>query len=132
MVSLSIDATGLSILSSIYFTSYLIVLIPVGLLLDSLGPRPVFALCGACFSFGSMLFAISSNFETAALARALMGIGGSCGFIGTIKVGSVLLPRDKLSYVIAITITFGTLGAIAGGSPNTLLKYMLRLATNFI
>src|SRR4030042_2226542 len=72
---LGLNAETLGILGGAYFYSFALLQIPMGPMLDRIGPRFVvsfFALIGA---LGAFLFALSGSFTSALLGRILIGVG---------------------------------------------------------
>jgi sugar phosphate permease len=121
MTALSIDAATLGSIIGIYYWSYAIMQLPLGITMDRLGPR-VF-LCTAAFmcAGASYLFGNTSSVLVAKIARFLIGMGSACGLIGTIKLGTVWLEPKHIAKVTSLTIIFGTVGAAIGGTPLKLI-----------
>jgi predicted MFS family arabinose efflux permease len=61
---------------------------------------------------------------SASLSRFLIGVGSAFGFIGSVKIATLILPQKKISLAIGTIILFGTIGAGIGGSP---VKYLASL-----
>src|SRR4030066_1824717 len=71
---LGLNAETLGILGGAYFYSFALLQIPMGPMLDRIGPRFVvsfFALIGA---LGAFLFAFGTSFTSALLGRILIGV----------------------------------------------------------
>ena len=128
MFTLSIDAAALGGIVGVYYWSYAMMQIPLGITMDRLGPR--FFLCGAavlcaaaCFLFGH-----TTNAFVAGVARFLMGAGSACGLIGTIKLGTMWLEPKHVAKVTGLTMLFGTIGAGLGGAPLKTLLLQIGLS----
>ena len=115
----AMPATSLGIFSSCFYLAYASVLLPLGILMDRWGPRWLFGLGSILCAGGCILFSYTSNFHIACMARFMMGMGASCGFLGTLKLGTLWLPPEDLGRVIACTVAGGTLGAMAGARPSS-------------
>ena len=125
LTAFKIDAHIFGDIISLYDWAYAIMQIPIGLLLDRFGPRVLMTVAALCCSLGCIMFAMTSDVFMASCARFLMGMGSACGFIGTLKLGTLWFPPHKLGRVIALTIVMGTLGATLGGTPLSLvIDYM--------
>ncbi len=122
MGAFSIDATSLGIFTSCYYIAYSIAQIPLGIMLDRIGPRLLFAGCCAILAAGCLIFAETNNLYVACFARLLIGLGAACGFIGTLKLGTIWIPGHQFGRVVAIAVIFGTIGAVLGESP---LEYLI-------
>jgi sugar phosphate permease len=121
LTAFKIDAQAFGDIISFYDWAYAFMQLPVGLLLDRFGPRVLMTVAALCCSFGCLIFAFTSDIYVASFARFLMGMGSACGFIGTLKLGTLWFPPHKLGQVIALTIIMGTLGAAFGGTPLSML-----------
>lgn len=121
LTAFKIDAQIFGDIISLYDWAYAFMQLPVGLLLDRFGPRVLMAVAALCCSIGCLIFAFTTDVYMASFARFLMGMGSACGFIGTLKLGTLWFPAHKLGQVIALTIVMGTLGAALGGTPLSML-----------
>ncbi|MEN8236780.1 MAG: MFS transporter [Pseudomonadota bacterium] len=122
MQAFSIDATGLGWLSSTYYIAYVSVLIPLGVLMDRVGPRRLLTLAGFMCAMGCGMFSFATGFWMPCVARFLMGLGAACGFLGCLKLGTLWFRPRHMGKVIAVTLAFGTTGAMFGGAPLELLN----------
>ena len=113
----ALESAGLGILIGAYNWAYSAMQIPLGISMDRVGPR--FFLCAAALicAFSCFLFGHTSNPILGGCARFLMGIGSACGFIGTVKIGTLWLHRRHIAKVTGIAILMGTAGASLGGAP---------------
>ncbi|MFK7872481.1 MAG: MFS transporter [Oligoflexales bacterium] len=123
-LELHVDATQLGILSSLFYYAYAPALIPLGLAMDRLGVKRLIPAAAGLCAVGCLLFTASTSLMTACLARFCMGLGAAGAFLGTLKLGTVILPVEQLTKVVAITMLSGTMGAVLSGSP---LEWTLQL-----
>jgi sugar phosphate permease len=129
---LGLNAETLGILGGAYFYSFALLQIPMGPLLDRLGPRiviPSFALAGA---LGAFLFAFGESFPIALSGRVLIGVGMSCVLMGGMKTFTLNFPSQKFSTLVGIFISVGTLGSILATSPLAYLTSTIGWRTSFI
>ncbi len=82
--SFDIDAKGLSLLSSSFYYSYLLVQIPVGFIFDRFGVRKVSSSALSLIAVSCILFALATSVPFAIAARILMGFGSAFAFIGLV------------------------------------------------
>lgn len=110
MSDLNLTASYFGFLSSVWYFGYAIFQIPMGILLDKINPKIVISLsCLGC-AFSSYIFSISDSSFELLFARIFTGICSSAGFLGVVKVGSLLFP---ISFLPIITGTASTLGTLA-------------------
>lgn len=119
---LGLNAETLGILGGAFFYSFAIMQIPMGLLLDRVGPRPVmviFSFIGAC---GAFLFGLSTTFAAALAGRILLGAGMASVLMGSLKVFVLRYPPRRFSTLSGLMVSVGTLGNILATSPLALLN----------
>jgi MFS family permease len=114
---LRLNAETLGILGGAYFYSFALLQIPMGPMLDRIGPRFVitsFPLIGA---LGAFLFASGGSFSAVLLGRILIGFGMASVLMGSMKVFTLWFPREKFATLVGIFLSVGTLGNIFATSP---------------
>lgn len=115
--AMGLTGTHLSNLGSMYFYAYSFMQIPVGLLVDSWGPRRVSSLGMLLAGIGSILFAFSSSIYSSYIARILVGIGAAPILISTLKFQSIWFKREEFSTITGITSVVGNLGGLFATTP---------------
>jgi predicted MFS family arabinose efflux permease len=119
---LGLNAETLGILGGSFFYSLALFQIPLGPMLDRIGPRFVvtcFSLIGA---LGAFLFAFGQTFTVALIGRILNGVGMACVLMGALKVFTLKFPENKFTTLMGIVISLGTLGNILAASPLAFLS----------
>jgi MFS family permease len=104
-------------LSAFYFYSYAALQIPVGMMMDRIGPRRLMtgaALVAAC---GSFLFAASGGPVAASLGRALVGVGVGFGWVGTCVLAAAWFPPRRFGFLVGAGQLIGMLGGVFGQAP---------------
>jgi MFS family permease len=114
---LKLTAASLGFLGGVFFYSFAFMQIPMGPLLDIIGPRTVVTLFVLIGAVGSFLFAASNSFFVACSARILMGIGMASVLMGSFKVFTLRFPNGRFATLAGLIVTVGTLGNVAGASP---------------
>src|SRR4051812_29652465 len=88
MRDFAVGAAVLGNLSAFYFYTYAGLQIPVGLLMDRIGPRRLTTAAALLCAVGSLLFAVSDTVALASFGRALIGAGAGFSFVGALAVAT--------------------------------------------
>lgn len=118
---LSLDAGQIGVLTSTYFLSFAVAQLPVGIALDRYGPAKVQIVLLTVAATGCILFSFAEGFGSAFVARALMGLGLSACFMGSLKAVSDWLPSSRMPSMNGYLLAIGGLGAIAATVPAQML-----------
>jgi predicted MFS family arabinose efflux permease len=116
-----LSAGGLGLLSSMYFFSFALCQLPVGIALDRFGPRRVNAALLLVAAAGGAWFAYADSAAGAIAARALIGIGVSACLMGSFTAFVLWYPAERLSTMNAVAFSVGALGAMTTTVPLELL-----------
>jgi MFS family permease len=114
---LKLNAETLGILGGAYFYSFALLQLPMGPLLDRIGPRIIvgsFAFIGA---FGAFIFAFGNSFFAVLFGRILMGVGMSAVLMGSMKVFILHFSSVKFATLSGAFMSAGTLGSLLAASP---------------
>jgi MFS family permease len=115
--SLALDPGQLGLLTSVFFLSYALVQLPVGIALDRYGPRIVQLILMFAAAAGALLFARGHSFAELVAARALIGLGlGGC-FMSAVKIISASIAPNKVPSVHGYLIAIGGLGSATATLP---------------
>lgn len=117
MAMLAIDGVTFGVIVSFYYWGYSIMQMPLGIALDKLGPRLLVSLAALICAGATYAFGMAESVLVASIARFFMGVGASCGFIGTLKFGTIWFPPHRFGSAMGLAYLFGTLGAAIGGAP---------------
>ena len=112
-----LNATDLGFLTGVYFFSFGLFQIPLGLLLDRFGPRRVNGLLLVLAAIGGLAFAKAQSFETLVLARALIGLGVSACLMASIQAFVLWFPAERTGTMIALAYSMGGFGAMSASFP---------------
>ncbi|MBP9753037.1 MAG: MFS transporter [Proteobacteria bacterium] len=117
----SLNAEQFAFIPAIYLYAYGLLQIPIGLFLDSIGvKRTMMISIFICF-LGTLLFFTAPNIQIAYFARFLIGAGSAAAFITPLKIVGDNMPEGKKGFYMGLTLTFGTIGALIAGKPQSLL-----------
>jgi predicted MFS family arabinose efflux permease len=119
-----LSAGGLGLLSSIYFLSFALFQLPLGLLLDRFGPRRVNAALLIVAALGGAWFAHADSAGSAIAARALIGVGVSGCLMSALTAFALWYPQERMSTMNGIVFSAGALGAMSVTIP---LELFLRI-----
>lgn len=114
MISFSLYATGLSLLSACFYFSYAIMQIPAGSLINRFGAHPLLAVMAFLCALGTILFAFTHLAWLAGLSRFVIGFGAAFAFIGTLKLVNVWFEGRWFGFLAGMTQGLGMFGAAAG------------------
>lgn len=117
MHTFNLQGLGLGVLSGVYFWTYLIVPLFVGLILDYYGTRWATGLAILCSAIGVFLFAFAHSIHSAIWARALMGVGVSFASIAYFKLAAVWFDKKYFALLTSLLVTAGMIGAVFGQMP---------------
>jgi MFS family permease len=114
---LGLNAADLGLLTSVYFLTFAVVQLPVGILLDRYGPRrtqSALLLIAAC---GAGLFGMGHNLAALLLGRALIGLGVAAALMAGLKAIVLWFPEDRVALINGWFVMLGALGALTATAP---------------
>jgi MFS family permease len=114
---LGVDANELGLLTSAYFLAFASFQIPLGVLLDRMGPRRVDAGLLAIAGLGALVFAQSDAFAGLVLGRALIGLGVSAALMASMKAFTLWFPLSRFASLNGYLMAIGGLGALSASAP---------------
>jgi len=117
----NLSAGGLGLLSSMYFFSFALCQLPVGVAMDRFGPRRVNAALLLVAAAGGAWFAHADSAAGAMAARALIGVGVSACLMASLTAFVLWYPLDRISTMNAIAFSAGAVGAMTATVPLELL-----------
>lgn len=121
MQDFKIDGLALGNLISVYFYAYALMQIPAGILLDKLGPRRLLSLATLICAIGTLIFATAHQLDVAIFGRICIGLGSAFAAIGCMHIAAMWMPINRFALLTGITLTLGSLGAVLGQAPMSLL-----------
>jgi predicted MFS family arabinose efflux permease len=119
-----LSAAGLGLLSGIYFFSFALFQLPLGVLLDRYGPRRVNATLLMVAAAGGLWFSLAGSTVQLTLARAVIGLGVSGCLMASFSAFALWYPAERLATMNGIAFASGMLGAITVTVP---LEVVLRV-----
>ena len=116
MASFAVGGAILGNLSAFYFYTYAGLQIPVGILMDRIGPRRLMTAAAAIVAVGCVVFAASTELHGAYLGRALIGIGCAFSWPGTLALVHLWFPK-KFALLAGVSQFIAMGGAMLGQAP---------------
>jgi predicted MFS family arabinose efflux permease len=116
-----LSAGGLGLLSSMYFLSFALCQLPVGVAMDRFGPRRVNAALLLVAAAGGAWFAHAESAAAAIAARALIGVGVSACLMASLTAFVLWYPAGRISTMNAVAFSAGAVGAMTATVPLELL-----------
>jgi MFS family permease len=104
-------------LSSLYLYAYAGLQLPVGLVLDRLGPRRLLAGAALLCGIGGVIFATADTLWLAYLGRTMVGAGAAASWVGALVVTAQWIPAARFALFTGIVQSFGMVGAVFGQAP---------------
>ncbi|MBF0271512.1 MAG: MFS transporter [Magnetococcales bacterium] len=128
------QANGVSLggLAATYFYVYMVMQIPTGILVDTVGPRHVVAMGGLIAGGGSWIFGMADTLSIAVTGRLLIGLGVSVTFIALLKLNAVWFHDRHFATITGATILLGNLGALLAAAPLTWVLEHVSWRTVFV
>lgn len=111
------DASTLSMFAVIQLAVYGGMQIPVGLLLDRFGARPIITAGMAIMALGQLLLAFAPDVGWAIFARMLLGAGDAAVFPSVLRVIAVWFPERQAPLMVQLTGLVGQSGQIIAVLP---------------
>ena len=121
MHDFSIGAKNLGSLSAIYFYAYVLMQIPTGVLVDSWGARKLLILGCLSAAAGTFLFASTSSFAIACVARGIVGGATAVAWVVTLKILTHWFPARRFATLSGLSLLVGNIGALVAQVPLRLL-----------
>jgi MFS family permease len=121
MREFAVGAAALGTLSAFYFYAYAGLQIPIGMLMDRVGPRRLLSGSAALAALGSLVMAASPDFAVAGLGRLLVGVGVAFAWVGLLTIVTHLFPANRFALLTGCGQAAAMVGAMLGQGPTSLL-----------
>lgn len=112
-----LSANALGLLTSTYFLAFAAMQIPIGLMLDRIGPRRTNALLLLCAGSGGLVFSFAHGLTGLLIGRAMIGFGVAACLMSSIKAFTLWFPLERLPAMTGRMMFIGGLGAISATVP---------------
>ncbi len=119
------DNSVLGLMSGMYFYSYAVAQIPVGIMLDKIGTRKTLTILGIIASCGNLMFSLSPTVSILALGRGLVGFGVGGFYISALKALAASFNPKRYATLTGTLTSIGHVGGVVASSPLALLTLSL-------
>ena len=106
------DAATLSMFAVVQLAMYGGMQIPVGVLLDKYGARPIMTIGMVLMAVGQLIMAVSPSVGIAILARVLLGAGDAAVFPAVLRLVALWFPSQRAPLMVQMTGIVGQAGQL--------------------
>ncbi len=131
VASVGLDAAQLGLLTAVYFITFAAVQIPLGIVLDSQGPRRVEFVLLLVAAAGAFLFSIGESPWALIVARGLIGVGVAACLMAALKAMSEWYAAEQLPLMNGLIVAAGGFGAVVATAPTKALVAELGWRSGF-
>ncbi len=121
------DASTLSLFAVIQLAVYGGMQIPIGVLLDRYGARPIITIGMVLMAVGQLTMALSPSIGIALVARVLLGAGDAAVFPAVLRLVATWFPTQRAPVMVQFTGILGQIGQLIALVPLAALLH----ATNW-
>ncbi|MDR2320542.1 nitrate/nitrite transporter [Microbacterium sp. NPDC089698] len=125
------DASTLSLFAVLQLAVYGLMQIPVGLLLDRYGSRPIMVAGMLLMAVGQLVMAFAPNVGVAIVARMILGAGDAAIFPGVLRLVAIWFPAQRGPLMAQLTGIVGQLGQLVALLPLPLLLHSTSWSVTF-
>ncbi|KHK98976.1 MFS transporter [Microbacterium mangrovi] len=111
------DASTLSMFAVLQLAVYGFMQLPVGVLLDRVGARPIMTVGMTLMAVGQLLMAFSPNVGVAIFARMLLGAGDAAVFPSLMRLIALWFPAQRGPVMVQVTGLVGQAGQLVALIP---------------
>ncbi len=121
MADLAISARELGLLAGAFFYAFGLALVPVGMALDSFGPKRVIITTSLLGVLGCLLSWSAGSFTSLLAGRILLGLGMSSVLMGSLKIFTNWFRPDRFAFLAGFMLSLGNLGGLVAATPLLLM-----------
>lgn len=112
-----LDPAALGAITSVYFVTFALSQIPIGVALDRWGPQRTESVLLCVAALGAVVFARAQDSTGLLGGRALIGLGVAACLMAAFKANTLYWPIDRLPLANGLLMGFGGLGAASATLP---------------
>jgi MFS family permease len=110
----SINTFGVSLLSSSFFYTYLLLQIPAGMMVDRVHPRYCLTLCLIGIAIATTIFAYAHSLPVARASRIMQGVFSAPSVVPALYLAAIWFPARRFALLAGLTEMIGMMGAALG------------------
>lgn len=118
------DSSTLAMFAVLQLAVYGAMQVPVGLLLDRHGARPIMVIGLTLLTLGQLVMAVAPNVSVAIGARMLLGLGDAAIFPSVLRLIATWFPAQRAPVMVQLTGVVGQLGQIVAVVPVVALLHL--------
>ncbi|MGZ0188956.1 MAG: MFS transporter, partial [Alphaproteobacteria bacterium] len=111
----------LGFVTSAFFVGFGLAQLPMGVLLDRFGPRPVVIVLQLIGAFGGVVFVLATNEAGLLFGRFLIGVGMAGSVMAGLKAANLWFERGRLPAISALLFGMTGFGGMLATGPLALL-----------
>lgn len=111
------DASTLSLFAVVQLAVYGGMQIPIGVLLDKYGARPIITIGMILMALGQLTIAVSPSIGIAIVARILLGAGDAAVFPAVLRLIAIWFPAQRGPVMVQLTGVIGQAGQLVALIP---------------
>ena len=127
-----VSASVLASFAVLQLLVYAALQIPVGVLVDRLGPRRLVVAGALLMAAGQLVLAVADSVAVAVVARVLVGAGDALTFISVLRLVAAWFPPNRVPVITQLTGITGQLGQVLSAYPLVALLRGPGWATAFV
>jgi predicted MFS family arabinose efflux permease len=116
-----LSPSELGLITGAFFFGFGVMQLPLGVLLDRFGPKPVILSLYALASVGALLFIFAPSPVWLIVGRFLIGLGAAGSMMSGLKAARLWAAPDRLAFVSASLFAMTGVGGMIGTAPMGLL-----------
>ncbi len=118
-----VNGAGLGNLAAMFFYSYTITQLFAGPLLDRFSTRYLATFAIIICAIGTWFFAQSEAVSSAAIARAIVGIGAAFATVSYMRMAATWLPAKQFAFAAGLLASAAMIGSLFGQTPLAMLVH---------
>jgi len=127
-----LNAVGFSNLNAMYFYTYMIMQIPIGIFADTIGPRKMIVAGSIIMGIGCLMFGLTNVESILLISRLLLGLGSSVFYISILKWQTKWFAESEFGFVTGFTTFFGNMGGAFAQGPLVVLVGLITWRLSFL
>jgi MFS family permease len=112
-----VTAAALGTFAVVQLLVYAVMQVPVGVMVDRVGPRVLVVGGAALMALGQLALALAHSMPAALLARVLVGAGDAMTFISVLRLVAAWFPPRRVPLVTQLTGIVGQTGQVLSAIP---------------
>lgn len=117
VTAFGVTPTAIGLFGSLYFYAYALGQLPAGILADRWGARKTMSLFILVAGVGAILFGRAGSFNTALVARFLVGLGVGFVYVPAMRILADWFKKDEFATYSGMLLAVGNAGSLASAAP---------------